>query len=142
MSMNADTRPIIALVDDDTIFQLTSSRMLKASSPDVNLLQFSNGEEALRYLNENFDKKENLPDLIFLDINMPYVDGWMFLDDYNHLKEKIGKSIIIYMVSSSIDPVDINRAKGNKLVSDYLIKPITRTGFENLLMQFRNTSTN
>lgn len=131
--MNNPPRAIIALIDDDAIFQLTASRMLRALQIPLEILQFSNGEEGIRYLNEQAEKPERLPDIIFLDINMPMVDGWMFLDDYQAIRNRIGKKISIYMVSSSIDPHDINRAKSNNLVKDYLVKPISRDSFETLL---------
>jgi two-component system, chemotaxis family, chemotaxis protein CheY len=140
--MNAMQQTVIAIIDDDAIFQLTASRMMQATKMADQILQFYNGEEGLRYLNENAEKKEKLPDIIFLDINMPLVDGWMFLDDYANLKNKIGKDILIYMVSSSIDPADSNRAKSNQSVKDYLVKPITMKGFETLLSQFSNRSKN
>ncbi|GCC50221.1 response regulator [Chryseotalea sanaruensis] len=124
---------IVALVDDDYIFQLTASRLLKAADASANVLQFSNGEEALRYLNDHSAEDNKLPDILLLDINMPHVDGWMFLNDYAHLKGKLTKKIKIYMVSSSIDPVDMNRAKSNQSVEDYIIKPISREGFKELI---------
>lgn len=130
--------PIVALVDDDSIFQLTASRLLKAANSSANVLQFSNGEEALRYLNEHAQEENKLPDIILLDINMPHVDGWMFLNDYAHLKGKLLKEIKIYMVSSSIDPVDMNRAKSNQSVKDYIIKPISREGFKEIISQSFN----
>lgn len=132
----------IALVDDDSIFQLTASRMLKSSGEQTNILQFSNGEEALRYLLANAEEKQNLPDIILLDINMPHVDGWMFLNDYTDLKKKLSKDILIYMVSSSIDPSDINRAKSNVNVSDFLIKPILKEGYQKLLLSLPKRSAN
>lgn len=125
--------PIVALVDDDYIFQLTASRLLKAADATANVLQFPNGEEALRYLNDNATEDSKLPDILLLDINMPHVDGWMFLNDYALLKAKLSKKIKIYMVSSSIDPVDMNRAKSNQSVEDYIIKPISREGFKQLI---------
>ncbi len=130
--------PIVALVDDDYIFQLTASRLLKAANASANVLQFSNGEEALRYLNEHAQEENKLPDIILLDINMPHVDGWMFLNDYAHLKGKLLKEIKIFMVSSSIDPVDMNRAKSNQSVKDYIIKPISREGFKEIISQSFN----
>lgn len=126
----------IALVDDDSIFQLTASRMLKATHQNANILQFGNGDEALRFLQANSESSENLPDIILLDVNMPYVDGWMFLDDYADLKKRLNKNILVYMVSSSIDPSDINRAKANQSVTDYLIKPISREQFIALLKDY------
>jgi two-component system, chemotaxis family, chemotaxis protein CheY len=140
--MTQASQTVIALVDDDSIFQLTASRMLKATELIGNILQFSNGEDALRFLHDNVDKRDKLPDILFLDINMPLVDGWAFLEDYALLKQKMSKKILIYMVSSSIDPMDMNRAKSNNLVEDYLIKPITRLGFEELLHKFNTRSAN
>lgn len=132
----------IALIDDDSIFQLTASRMLHAADNQATVLQFSNGEEGLRYLLMNAENRANLPDIILLDINMPYMDGWTFLNDYGELKKQLQKNIIIYMVSSSIDPVDINRAKSNSNVKDFLIKPILSEGFRKLLQASADTSAN
>jgi len=125
--------PIVALVDDDKIFRLTASRTITSSNLTDKILQFENGEEALTFLKENADDIESLPDYIFLDINMPYVDGWMFMDDYKPVKPTLKKEIIIYMVSSSIDPNDVNRARENKNIKDYIIKPVSRDKFIELL---------
>jgi two-component system, chemotaxis family, chemotaxis protein CheY len=127
--------PIIAIVDDDKIFQLTASKTIKATAITDNILQFENGEAALTYLKANLKNSENLPDYIFLDINMPFVDGWMFLEDYAALKSLLTKPISIFMVSSSIDERDINRAKNNSNVRDYVTKPVTREKFLKLLQQ-------
>src|SRR6187402_2894347 len=118
--------PIIALVDDDKIFQAISAKIIQSLDPSHRILQFGNGEEALHYLKDNIANPDNLPDFIFLDINMPFVDGWMFLEDFATLKTGLKKDISIYMVSSSIDPRDVNRAKGDKNVQEYIIKPVSR----------------
>src|SRR5688572_26972691 len=127
--------PIIALVDDDKIFQLTSARMIQALDLSHDILQFENGEEALVYLRENAEVTENLPDYIFLDINMPYVDGWMFLSDYATLKVSLQKEIQIFMISSSIDPRDILRAQKNADVRDYILKPVTPEKFREVVVE-------
>jgi len=127
--------PIIALVDDDKIFQLTASKTIKSAEITDRILQFQNGDEALQFIRQNIADASTLPDYIFLDINMPYIDGWMFLDDYKDLKGKLAKPISIYMVSSSIDPKDISRARSNENVIDYVIKPVTREKFIELLKQ-------
>jgi two-component system, chemotaxis family, chemotaxis protein CheY len=129
----ASKPPIIALIDDDKIFQLTASRTLKATAITDSILQFENGEVALRFLRDHVADPDALPDFIFLDINMPMIDGWMFLDDYENLKRKFSKTINIYMVSSSIDSRDIERAKKNVNVTDYIVKPVTREKFLQLL---------
>ena len=132
MSIQART-PIIALVDDDKVFQLTTSRTIQAAKLTDRILQFENGEEALIFLKEHAKETDTLPDYIFLDINMPFVDGWMFLEDFATLKTNLQKDISIFMVSSSIDPKDVNRAKGNKNVQDYIIKPVSREKLIELL---------
>jgi two-component system, chemotaxis family, chemotaxis protein CheY len=125
--------PIVALVDDDKIFQLTASKTIKALQLSNNILQFENGEEALKYLVANAGNPESLPDYMFLDINMPFVDGWMFLQDYSGMKQNLSKQISIFMVSSSIDPRDIHRARSIPEVQEYVIKPLTKEKFIELL---------
>jgi two-component system, chemotaxis family, chemotaxis protein CheY len=125
--------PIIALVDDDKIFQLTASRTIAATRLTDHILQFENGEDALAFLKRHAADTEILPDYIFLDINMPFVDGWMFLDDYAILKQNLKKEISIFMISSSIDPRDVDRANRNKHVREYVIKPVTSEKFTELL---------
>jgi two-component system chemotaxis response regulator CheY len=130
--MNPDA-PIIALVDDDKIFQLTASKTILSTQLTDKVLQFENGEDALKFIRQHSGDPATLPDFVFLDINMPFIDGWMFLDDYVQLKGQLAKQITIYMVSSSIDPRDINRAKNHNEVSDYVIKPVTREKFIQLI---------
>jgi two-component system, chemotaxis family, chemotaxis protein CheY len=127
--------PIIAVVDDDKIFQLTASKTLLGTHITDKVLQFENGEDALRYLKSNLASPSELPDYIFLDINMPFVDGWMFLEDFASLKPGLSKAIVIYMVSSSIDPRDMARAKNNRNVSEYVVKPVTKEKFAELLQR-------
>ena len=125
--------PIIALVDDDKVFQITASRTIMAAQLTDKILQFENGEDALIFLKDHAGDSETLPDYIFLDINMPFVDGWMFLEDYSLFKTNLSKKILIYMVSSSIDPRDVDRAKQNENIREYIIKPVTREKFIELL---------
>jgi two-component system, chemotaxis family, chemotaxis protein CheY len=128
--------PVVALVDDDKIFQLTASKTIRALDLTDQILQFQNGEDALQFLSDNSENTDSLPDYIFLDINMPLVDGWMFLQDFAEIKQNLQKQISIYMVSSSIDPRDVNRARTIQDVTDYVVKPVTKEKFIELL-QFR-----
>jgi two-component system, chemotaxis family, chemotaxis protein CheY len=132
--MPADS-PIIAIIDDDKIFQLTAAKTILATALTDKVLQFVNPEEALQFLKNNVENPMQLPDYVFLDINMPFLDGWMFLEDYAAIKPKLSKPITIYMVSSSIDPRDIERAKSNKEISGYVVKPVTREKFIELLQR-------
>lgn len=114
----------ICIVDDDDIYQFTVVKTLELLEFEKNIISFSDGEEALTFLVDNLTKNKELPDVIFLDINMPIMDGFQFMEEYGKIKSQLGKKTVIYMVSSSVDPVDIERAKRISDVSDYIIKPI------------------
>lgn len=129
----ADT--VIAVVDDDKIFQLIATRSIKAAQFTGKILQFNNGSEALHYLEEHASDEDEIPDVLFLDINMPLVDGWMFMEDFIDLKQRINKPIRIYMVSSSIDPKDIERAKAIHDIKAYVTKPISKEKFAELISE-------
>jgi CheY-like chemotaxis protein len=116
--------PLIAIIDDDMIYQFMLSRIINDNKLAENIISFSDGEHALQYLSENKINSENIPDVIFLDVNMPIMDGWMFIEAYAHLKTQIQKKIVIFMLSSSIDPVDIEKAYKISEISSYFIKPI------------------
>ena len=97
---------------------------------------FSNGEEAIHYLKKNAADGSSIPDIIFLDINMPVMNGWQFLEEYAHLRSDLQKNITIYMVSSSVDEYDIRKSKEFKTVSDYIIKPIQKEKFSQVLSSY------
>jgi two-component system chemotaxis response regulator CheY len=126
-------QPRIALIDDDEIFQFITTRLIERANLAKELKQFYNGDTALHYLNDHAENEEDLPDIILLDINMPVIDGWMFLDAFKTLENKLKKIITIYMVSSSIAPEDISRAKANPLVKDYLVKPVSMETLHDVL---------
>jgi CheY-like chemotaxis protein len=131
--MVTETPPIVALIDDDKIFRFTTSKILQSTAITEKILQFENAVEALRFISQHLSDEKILPDYIFLDINMPQIDGWMFLDDFETIKKKLPKPVTIYMISSSIDQRDITRAKSNPNVKDYVMKPVTREKFIALL---------
>ncbi len=116
---------IVCIVDDDEIYQFTVTRTIEFHKLAKKVLVFSDGELAIQFLIDNIDHYEHVPDIIFLDLNMPIMDGWQFIEEYISIKPRIGKKIIIYIVSSSVDPIDLDRAKKVSEISDYLIKPIT-----------------
>ena len=97
----------ICVIDDDDIYQFTIVRILKSLKIDKKMLLFSDGEEALEFMVDNLHNNDELPDIIFLDINMPIMDGFQFMEEYVKIKPELNKKITIYMVSSSVDAVDI-----------------------------------
>jgi CheY-like chemotaxis protein len=131
-------RVCVAVVDDDDTFQFITLKAIRSIASNNNVLQFLSGIDAIKFLNENASQPESLPDVLLLDINMPVLDGWMFMEEFTALKNKIQKPISIFMVSSSIDANDIARAKQDKNIADYLMKPISVDKFKELLMKVAN----
>ena len=123
----------ICIVDDDKVYQITTKKMLERIALANNILVFSHGEEAFQYLAEKASNKDALPDIIFLDINMPFMNAWQFLDAYTQIKPQLTKPITIYIISSSISEIDIQRAKKIEHVKDYYIKPVTMDQYARLL---------
>ena len=123
----------ICLIDDDRIYQFTAKKIIESTGLGKHILSFYNGDEAITYLQENIENVDLLPDIIFLDINMPVMDGWQFLETFKILQLKVSKPIFIYMVSSSVDDNDIKKSKEYFNVTDYIIKPINRERFEQLI---------
>lgn len=123
----------LILVDDDEIIVYLTKRLV-AKTNLVELTEvFGNGRDVMDYLNENYDKPDLLPEVIFLDLFMPIMDGWEFLEEYALLKPKLSKDITIYIITSSVSPADIIKAKSLKEVSDYIVKPITKEQFVAIL---------
>lgn len=120
-----DRKPIVAVVDDDEIFMIIAKKMFSFCAPSWQIIEFVNGEHMLEYLNQFSTHPEKLPDLILLDINMPIMDGWMFLDEYAKIKSHLSKANEVYLTSSSIDTKDTERAKKNPLLKDYIVKPLS-----------------
>jgi CheY-like chemotaxis protein len=114
----------ILLIDDDPVFVYLMRRIINSTSYTCEINEFTDGELAINYLNGIRDKDELLPDLIFLDLSMPVMDGWEFLKEYSQLRPAIKKDITLFIVSSSISPKEVERAKTFRAVSDFLIKPL------------------
>ncbi|QJD81708.1 response regulator [Spirosoma rhododendri] len=114
----------ICVIDDDRMYTLILGKQLKATSCCDNLLVFHHGLAAWEYFSPLMALAERLPDIILLDLNMPVMDGWQFLDEFSQLKP--AKPITIYIVSSSIDPADHQKAATYPAVAHFYIKPISR----------------
>lgn len=126
----------VCIIDDDNMYINLVSKIIELKKLSENVIVFKNGKEALDFFATSIDNDTNnrIPQVIFLDLNMPVMDGWEFLQEFDKIKDEIGKPIDLYVVSSSIDSRDINKAKSIDLVSDYLIKPIKLGDFEKIFV--------
>ncbi|MDX1542516.1 MAG: response regulator [Christiangramia sp.] len=121
---------LACIIDDDPVFVFGAKKIMELGNICKSFMVFPNGAEALDNLKPLISSKENLPDFILLDINMPVMNGWDFLDEF--IKIPCEQNITIYIVTSSLDPLDLEKAKSYSNVNNYLIKPIS---IENLREQ-------
>nr|WP_315133002.1 response regulator [uncultured Flavobacterium sp.] len=118
------SKKIIWVVDDDAIYQVIINKIIKRSEMFSASSSFKNGKEAVSALHKIIENTELIPDIILLDINMPVMDGWEFMEEIKTIKSQIDKKIIIYIVSSSIAVEDKNKSKEFKDVFAFISKPV------------------
>ena len=127
---------IILCVDDDPITLMLCKKVISKLSFAQEIITAQNGEEALAYFNTlKYNKVDDLsksPQLIFLDLNMPVMGGWEFLDLFNSEEFSEFKSTKVIILSSTIDPQDLEKAKTYPVVIDFLSKPISHSMLEYL----------
>ena len=109
------------IIDDDAIFVLVFRKILASIQQFENINAAKNGFEALENLKQLHENKQTLPDIIFLDLNMPVLDGWQFLDELENLPFK--NELNIHLISSTIDLNEINKAKKYDIVKSFIQKP-------------------
>jgi CheY-like chemotaxis protein len=113
------------IIDDDSSFTYIIKLQLKGLGKFGKILTYKNGQEGIRSLTKQVNANEAIPEVIFLDLNMPIMDGWEFLDDFVKFSNKVRQRISLYIVSSSIDPRDLERIHKLDNVKGYILKPIT-----------------
>jgi two-component system chemotaxis response regulator CheY len=122
----------VLLVDDDDIFNMLHGEVLKRLIPDVRIEIFKSGVEVTEYLQR---ENENDIDLIFLDIRMPVMGGFEVLDVMATMDPKRFENTRIYVLSSTLDDRDLQRAKATPLVTDFIGKPMSFDTMRSILGQ-------
>ncbi|MBT8263738.1 MAG: response regulator [Muriicola sp.] len=121
------------IIDDDDIFVYGTKRIMKEVGFCDQVLVFSNGQDAITGLKELSASGEDFPSVIFLDLNMPIMDGWEFLEALIKFPDFNKEEVTIYIISSSVDPRDLVRVKDYSIVSKYILKPITPEDLKGVL---------
>lgn len=121
------------IIDDDPIFIYGTKRIMKEMDFCEEFVIYNNGQEALDGIVKITKSGEKLPAIILLDLNMPIMNGWEFLDEFIKMPTNNTKPTSIYIISSSVDPRDLEKVKSYEKVSNYILKPITPKDLETIL---------
>lgn len=122
----------VLLVEDDPITIMVCERIMKMTFFAEKVTSCLNGKIAIDYLLSK-PENENLPKIIFLDINMPVMNGWDFLLELDKVKSHFKQLPDIYLLSSTVDPEDFTKAKDFKLVKDFISKPLSKEALDKIL---------
>lgn len=115
----------VLLVEDDPITILVCERIIKINHFAENVVSKSNGLEGLNFILNLIETNQPLPDIIFLDINMPIMNGWDFLNELAGKKNLVNKIPVVYILSSTVDPEDFKKAESYECVKKTISKPLT-----------------
>jgi CheY-like chemotaxis protein len=128
----------ILVIDDDDVFIFLVKNTVHKLYPNLTFLSFADGERALQFFNENSIKEDELPEIILLDINMPYLDGWGFMNEFNKIMANINKKVLVYIASSSNSKSDYDKALNLQGIAGYVVKPILKDDFKKLIEAYTN----
>jgi CheY-like chemotaxis protein len=126
----------IMLIDDNEMDNFINQRMIGTSNITEHIYTHNGARSAIEFL-KNMEKissdiSHEFPEVIFLDIDMPLMDGFAFLDEFDKMKEETKKNCKIIMLTSSINPYDINKSKKYDYVKKYIKKPLSQENIQNL----------
>ena len=123
------------IIDDDPIFIYGIKRIMNEIDFCDEIIVYANGESALNELGSLAQEGKKLPDVILLDLNMPVMDGWVFLDDFVKIPNHNQDHLSLYILSSSINPGDIEKAKNYPIVDNFISKPVTISDLKHILKE-------
>jgi CheY-like chemotaxis protein len=112
------------LIDDDPVVNFVNAKIIKHAAPTFEVIAYTNARTALKELKQSLAAPEQLPDFILLDINMPEVDGWDFLEEFVTLPSPVLEKTKVIMLTSSVDANDMAKSRTYKPVIDFLSKPL------------------
>ncbi len=123
----------IMLIDDHDVSLFITQHILQKLNYEGQTILMPSGFSALNYFNENIDDSDKLPDLILLDIQMPLVDGWDFLNQFQKIKNIINKKTHIFVLSGQDNSIKCNELKSMNLIDGHFIKPFQIANMKSIL---------
>lgn len=123
----------VMIIDDNLVDLYIISRMVTKNNFGKNVLHYTEAQEAMKYLHENQNNISKLPQIIFVDIYMPLMSGFEFLEVYDTLSATLKNYCKTYVISSTIDNEDIARSSNNKNVVSFHVKPITKEFLDRII---------
>ena len=124
---------MVLLVDDDPTTNFLHRRAIRKVVRGLRVEEALNGQEALDLLRKGMNRGEAPPEIIFLDISMPHLDGWGFLEGYGKLPNEWRSKSRVYMLTTSLNPDDHERARGYEAVEGIIDKILTQDRFAALI---------
>ncbi|MGF1671052.1 MAG: response regulator [Balneolaceae bacterium] len=119
------TKNFVCIIDDDKVYSYGIKKIIRRHNLGDSILLFENGKEALQAFTLMVESGEELPDLILLDIDMPVMNGWEFLAEFESLRKKVEKKIDIYVISSTLDQAgELYKLEHAGNVADFISKPV------------------
>ncbi len=126
---------LILFIDDDEGTNFLHKRFTAKSGCTKQIKTVTSASKAISYLKNNNSSEYIRPNIIFLDVNMPEMSGWDFLEEYNKLSDKSHSDIVLVMLSSSLSPSDKKKADEFKIVDDFKNKPLTSNSLLSLVKE-------
>lgn len=130
----------VMIIDDTPIDRYVASYTMKKNHFAREIIEFDMATKAIDFLIENKNIPDNLPQIILLDIRMPEMDGFQFLEKLSSLPVPVCECCCIIMLTSSLDPTDQERAEKNKVVKKFINKPLDKAMLEELHQIYRQMS--